>query len=130
MAQTGILGQSKPIVNTNTLLYKAPYDQSASSVLTITNDGTGSAYSVGIKDWSQKLTVGASNYLLHEGDIFTSYRITMNNTFDTNAGFTGGLTNLQRMMVKRVLTLNRISFLNLLRSLLKRLVSDRLQLNL
>ena len=92
MAQTGILGQSKPAANTNTLLYKAPYDQSASSVLTITNDGTGSAYSVGIKDWSQKLTVGASNYLLHEGDIFTSYRITMNNTFDTNAGFTGGLS--------------------------------------
>lgn len=91
MAQTGILGQSKPAANTNTVLYKAPYNQSASSVLTIANDGTGSAYSVGIKDWSQKLTVGASNYLLHEGDIFTSYRITMNNTFDTNAGFTSGL---------------------------------------
>ena len=49
--------QSKPAGTTNTLLYSAPIDKSASAVLTIANDGTGSTYDVAIKDYDQKLVV-------------------------------------------------------------------------
>ena len=73
MADQGLLAQSKPGANTNVLLYGADTDKSASAVLTIANDGTGSAYKVGIKDYDQKLTVG-SGALLHEGDVITGYK--------------------------------------------------------
>ena len=55
MANQGILAQSKPSANTNTVLYSAPIDSSASAVLTVANDGTGSAYKVGLKNYDQKL---------------------------------------------------------------------------
>lgn len=92
MSKTGLLGQSKPAANTNTLLYSAPIDKSASAVLTVANDGTGSAYSVGIKNWDQVLTVGASNYLLHPGDLFSSYQLTMGTSMSSTSGFTEGAT--------------------------------------
>ena len=72
------------------MLYSAPIDKSASAVLTVANDGTGSAYSVGIKNWDQVLTVGASNYLLHPGDLFSSYQLTMGTSMSSTSGFTEG----------------------------------------
>jgi len=90
MADQGILAQSKPGANTNTLLYSAPVDKSASTVLTVANDGTGSAYKVGIKDYDQKLTLDASTYRLHKGDLITGYKVTVNNAMDSTSGFTGG----------------------------------------
>ena len=74
MAKSGILGQSKPAAATNTVLYRAPVDSAASAVLTISNDGTGSDYKVAIKDSDQTLTLDASTYKLHRGDIITNYR--------------------------------------------------------
>ena len=65
MADQGILAQSKPGANTNTVLYSSPVDKSASTVLTVANDGTGSAYKVGIKGWDQKLQLAASPNKLH-----------------------------------------------------------------
>ena len=47
MARSGILAQLKPASNTLSVLYSAPSDSSASAVLTVANDGTGSAYDVG-----------------------------------------------------------------------------------
>ena len=47
MANQGILAQSKPAANTDTLLYSAPVDKSASTVLNVANDGTGSTFDVG-----------------------------------------------------------------------------------
>ena len=65
MADQGLLAQSKPAGTTNTLLYAAPTGVSASTVLTIANDGTGAAYDVGIKDYDQKLVLDNSTYKLH-----------------------------------------------------------------
>ena len=90
MAKQGLLAQSRPAANTDTVLYRAPIDQSASTVLTIANDGTGSAYDVAVKDYDQKLTLDASTYKLHEGDVISSYVIefdsSLNNDSPINAG--------------------------------------------
>ena len=89
MADQGILAQSKPAAATNTVLYSAPIDASASTVLTIANDGTGSAYDVAVKDYDQKLTLDASTYKLHEGDRITSYRVEVDQAITLAAGFQG-----------------------------------------
>tara|TARA_B100000902_G_scaffold394562_1_gene451147 strand:- start:49 stop:1494 length:1446 start_codon:yes stop_codon:yes gene_type:complete len=91
MADQGLLAQSKPGANTNTLLYGAAADRSASCVLTIANDGTGSAYNVGLKDYDQKLAVGAGAKL-HPGDIITGYKVTVNNTLSDANTLTQGNT--------------------------------------
>jgi len=90
MADQGILAQSKPAAATDTVLYRAPVDQSASTVLNIANDGTGSAYSVAVKDYDQQLTVDASTYLLHEGDVITGYNVTVDQAINSSSGFTPG----------------------------------------
>ena len=72
MAKQGLLAQLKPSANTDTVLYSAPINRSASTVLTIANDGTGSAYDVALKNYNQKLTLDAATYKLHEGDVITS----------------------------------------------------------
>ena len=81
MADQGFLAQSKPAANTDTLLYSAPVDSSASTVLNVANDGTGAAISVGVKDFDQKLTVDASTYKLHKGDLISGYSVTLNTAF-------------------------------------------------
>ena len=91
MADQGLLAQSKPGANTNVLLYSASIDKSASAVLTIANDGTGSAYKVGIKDFDQHLVVnGSGAYKLHEGDVITGYKITTNNAMSAATGLVAG----------------------------------------
>jgi len=87
MANQGILAQSKPAAATDTVLYSADIDESASTVLTVANDGTGSAYSVGLKNYDQKLTLDASTYLLHPGDVVSGYR------FEVDVPITGGNSN-------------------------------------
>ena len=72
MAKQGLLAQLKPSANTDTVLYSAPINRSASTVLTIANDGTGSAYDVAVKNYDQKFTLDAATYKLHEGDLITS----------------------------------------------------------
>ena len=90
MADQGILAQSKPAAATDTVLYRAPVDQSASTVLNIANDGTGSAYSVAVKDYDQRLTLDASTYLLHPGDIISSYSLVFDVNMTASSGFTPG----------------------------------------
>ena len=90
MADQGLLGQSKPAGTTNTVLYSAPIDQSASAVLTIANDGTGAAYDVAIKDYDQKLTLDASTYKLHKGDVITGYRFALGTPFPASASLAAG----------------------------------------
>ena len=72
MAKQGLLAQLKPSANTDTVLYSAPIDRTASTVLTIANDGTGSAYDVALKNYDQKFTLDAATYKLHEGDVISS----------------------------------------------------------
>ena len=93
MADQGLLGQSKPAATTNTLLYAAPYNSSASTALTIANDGTGaSSYDLAIKTFDQRLTVDgtADEYLLHPGDVVTSYRFGLGTAISIDAGLTPG----------------------------------------
>jgi hypothetical protein len=91
MANQGLLGQLKPGAATNALLYGAPIDSSASAVLTIANDGTGSAYDVALKNYDQKLTVDGSSYLLHKGDLITGYKVTVGTPIGATQGFEGTL---------------------------------------
>ncbi|AOO10404.1 structural protein [Synechococcus phage S-RIM8] len=89
MARQGLLAQSKPLAATDTLLYSAPVDTSASAVLKIANDGTGSAYSVALRDYDQDLVLDSSSYLLHKGDIVTSYRVSIDTAVSVGS-FTPG----------------------------------------
>ena len=57
MAKQGLLAQLKPSANPDTVLYSVPINRTASTVLTIANDGTGSAYDVALKNYNQKLTL-------------------------------------------------------------------------
>lgn len=84
MANQGLLAQLKPTAATLSVLYSAPIDSSASTVLTIANDGTGSAYDVAVKNYDQKLALDASSYLLHPGDVISSYYITLNTNMNVN----------------------------------------------
>jgi len=90
MANQGLLAQLKPSANTDTVLYRAPIDKSASTVLTIANDGTGSAYDVALKNYDQKLTLDASTYKLHKGDLLSTYFITLNTNLTNNTAITVG----------------------------------------
>ena len=94
MANQGLLAQNKPAANTNTLFYSAHVDKSASTMINVANDGTASDYSVSLKNYDQKLVVdGSANaYKLHEYDVITAYKMTVNTAFDPAAqGFSGGL---------------------------------------
>ena len=91
MAKQGILAKSKPSGATNTLLYSAPIDASASTVLTVNEQGgSGTTYDVALKNYDQKMTLGSSNYLLHEGDVVTGYRVTLNTPLPASAGLNAG----------------------------------------
>ncbi len=91
MAKQGILAKSKPSAATNTLLYSAPIDASASTVLTVNEQGgSGTTYDVALKNYDQKMTLGASNYKLHTGDVVTGYRMTLNTPLPATAGLTEG----------------------------------------
>jgi hypothetical protein len=87
MANQGILGQVKP--TTGSVLYSAPPDRSASVAVKIANDGTASTYDLALKDYDQKLTLDASTYKLHKGDVISRYKFTVNTAFtedDFNPG--------------------------------------------
>ena len=91
MAKQGILAKSKPSGATNTLLYSASVDTSASTVLTVNEQGgSGTTYDVALKNYDQKMTLGSSNYLLHEGDVVTGYRVTLNTPLPASAGLNAG----------------------------------------
>lgn len=87
MADQGILAQSKPAANTNTVLYRAPVDASASTALSIANDGTASTFDLAVKDYDQRLTLDASTYLLHPGDTISGYAVTVDTNMTSSSGF-------------------------------------------
>ena len=89
MANQGILAKAKPAATTNTVLYSAPIDSSASTVLNVTaQGGSNTSYDVVLKDYDQKLTLDASTYKLHKGDLVTGYRFTVGTAIPATAGFT------------------------------------------
>ena len=92
MARQGLLGQAKPAATTNTVLYSAPIDSSASLVLTAAADGGADTYDVAIKEFDQKLTLDGSSYLLHEGDVVTGYRFNLATNIPATTSITPGQT--------------------------------------
>jgi len=77
MAKQGLLGQVKPAAGTNTVLYSAPIASSASTVLSVAAQGSADSYDIAIKDHDQNLTLDASTYKLHKGDVVTGYRFNL-----------------------------------------------------
>lgn len=73
---TGKLASAKPAATTNTVLYRAPIDSAASGVLNMVNDGTAATVRVGVKQYDLSLTLDASTYKLHRGDVITNKVLT------------------------------------------------------
>ena len=92
MAKQGLLAQLKPSANTDTVLYSAPINRSASTVLTIANDGTGSAYDVALKNYDQKFTLDAATYKLHPGDVISSSVVEVGTPISATGSLTVGST--------------------------------------
>ena len=92
MAKQGLLGQAKPAATTNTLLYAAPIDSSASTVLSVAASGGADSYDLAIKDYDQRLQLDASTYKLHEGDVITGYRFNLASSISTTASLNPGTT--------------------------------------
>ena len=91
MARQGILAKAKPGAGTDTLLYSAPVHASASTVLNITaQGGSGTTFDVVVKDYDQKLTLDASTYRLHVGDVITSYSFVLDQAIPGAAGLSPG----------------------------------------
>ena len=88
------------------------------------NNGTGSTYDVAVKDYDQKLTLDASTYKLHEGDLITSYSIEVNTSFLSASGGGGGVTLsagdlLTTTDKEKVLDLSHLKFLHSLQFFVK-----------
>ena len=92
MAKQGLLAQLKPSANTDTVLYSVPINRTASTVLTIANDGTGSAYDVALKNYDQKFTLDAATYKLHEGDVISSSVVEVGTAISGTGSLTVGDT--------------------------------------
>ena len=113
MANQGLLAQNKPAANTNTLFYSAHVDKSASTMINVANDGTASDYSVALKNYDQKLVVnGSANaYKLHEYDVITAYKMTVNTAFDPAAQGFLVVFRLQVLIMNQSLNMNLQLFL-------------------
>ena len=90
MAKQGLLGQARPASTTNTLLYTAPTDSSASTVLSVTASGGADSFDVAIKDYDQRLQLDASTYKLHEGDVVTGYRFNLASEISSDSALSAG----------------------------------------
>ncbi|BCV00703.1 MAG: hypothetical protein CM15mV36_1930 [Caudoviricetes sp.] len=69
------------------MLYKAPIDASASTVLSVTaQGGSNTSYDVAVKDYDQHVVLDASTYKLHTGDVFTGYRFNLGTAVGADQG--------------------------------------------
>ena len=72
----GRLAASAPAATTNTVLYSTSQLNTASTVLLATERGGSAAtYRVGLKDYTQKLTLDASSYKFNRGNPVSSYKL-------------------------------------------------------
>ena len=84
--KSGILANSKP--NGSALLYRAPIDSSVSAVINVSNDGTGAAHSIGLKNYDQRLALNANTYEFRPGYVVSNYLLST--TTPIPAGATPG----------------------------------------
>lgn len=72
----GRLAASAPAATTNTVLYSTSQLNTASTVLLATERGGSAAtYRIGLKDYTQKLTLDASSYKFNRGNPVSSYKL-------------------------------------------------------
>ena len=72
----GSLAAAAPAATTNTVLYSQYTENTASSVLMVAERGGSAAtYRVGLKDYTQKLTLDASTYDFAENNPISNYKI-------------------------------------------------------
>ena len=72
----GRLAASAPAATTNTVLYSTSQLNTASTVLLASERGGSAAtYRVGLKDYTQKLTLDASNYKFNRGNPVSTYKL-------------------------------------------------------
>jgi len=76
MAKSGLLATSNP-TTAGAVLYRAPIDATASAVLSASVGSTASTYTFGIKDYDQDLTLDASTYKFHKGDLISNKTFTL-----------------------------------------------------
>ena len=86
----GRLAASKPGATTNTVLYRTPITQSASTVLNVCNQsGSGVSYRTALRDYEQVLHLDGLNtsaYKFAKGNPISGYKLTLNPGFqDSNA---------------------------------------------
>ena len=81
MAKQGLLASAKPGATTNTVLYKAPIDASASTVLSVSaQGGSNTSFDVAVKDYDQHVVLDAATYKLHTGDAVSYTHLTLPTT--------------------------------------------------
>ena len=75
---TGVLANAKPGAATETTIFKNDVFSSTTGTLIASCDGTGSdTYNVSLRRWDQALTLDASTYKLHKGDIISNTKWTL-----------------------------------------------------
>jgi hypothetical protein len=74
----GKLASAKPAATTNTFLYRCPIDKAASTVLNVANQGSSaSSYRVALRDYDQTLTLDSSAYKFRQGNVISSYIVSV-----------------------------------------------------
>jgi hypothetical protein len=74
----GKLASVKPAATTNTFLYRAPINSSASSVLNVVNQsGSSATYRAALRDYDQVLTLDSSSLKFRKGNVVSTYIITL-----------------------------------------------------
>ena len=72
----GRLAASAPAATTNTVLYSSNVTTTASTILLAAERGGSAAtYRVGLKDYTQKLTLNASSYKFNRGNPVSTYKV-------------------------------------------------------
>ena len=75
---TGVLANAKPGAATETTIFKNDVFSSTTGTLIASCDGTGAdTYNVSLRRWDQALTLDASTYKLHKGDIISNVKWTL-----------------------------------------------------
>ena len=75
---TGVLANAKPSAATETTIFKNDVYSSTTGTLIASCDGTGAdTYNVSLRRWDQALTLDASTYKLHRGDIISNTKWTL-----------------------------------------------------
>ena len=75
---TGALANLKPAAATETTLFKNDVSSSTTGTVIVNCDGNGAdTYNISLRRWDQELTLDATTYKLHRGDIISNTKFTL-----------------------------------------------------